>query len=447
MPLTHNGKTRLAIGVSVVVAVMAGLWSLSARSVSPEQRLAEAEPPPAATVDFEIERRVLEDTVVVRGQVAVRGQLDVMAPGAATSGGENGAPSVSIVGDLPYGVGEEVPPGGVVAVVSDRPVLVMPLSLPMHRTVTPGLEGPDVERLQQSLHDLGYETRVDGQFGPVTQQAVRRLYEDRGFEPETTGPELDDAVSASQDAADAAESALHQAESTWNAAVAGGDQAQISAAEQPLADAQSAYAAATETLAEARSKVGVVVPLGELVGIAEFPVVVSRLPVAVGSPAAEGPVVVLSPSDLVVQAPADESRSALLQPGVSGTATVEGDETQFEVVVAESIPSTSQTGEASGEEAEPAAPAMTFAPSSPISPELLGRPVVVEVVLAASDGEVLAVPTGAVRSDGDGEYLLLVDDEGQTRRIGFSPGMSIGGWVEITDPEEELDADDVVRAG
>ncbi|MBN2623849.1 MAG: peptidoglycan-binding protein [Acidimicrobiales bacterium] len=447
--MTRRQRSRLAIGAASVVAVLAGLWALSSRSVSPEQRLAEAEPPPAATVDLEVERRALADTILVRGQVAVRDEIDVMAPGAAAAGGEGATPSVAIVGDLPYPVGAEVPPGGVAAVVSDRPVIVVPMSLPMHRSLSPGAEGPDVERLQQSLVELGYGVTVDGTFGPGTQEAVRRLYQDRGFEPLTTGPELDDAVTAAQDGAEAAASVLHQAEQAWNAAVASGDPAQTAAAEQPLADAQAASAAAAQALSEAQAQVGVVVPLGELVGIGEFPVVVAELPVAVGQVAAEGAVVVLSPSDLVVQAQVDPTRSSLLRPGITGTAAVEGDDTRFDVVVAEA----GGAGGSEGGEGDPTAAASataavtTFSPTAPLPADLLGRTVTVEVVLAASDGEVLAVPTGAVRADGDGEYLMVVGDDGETHKVRFTPGIAIGGWVEITDPAEPLDAGDVVRAG
>lgn len=443
VPLPSRLTTRIAAGVVAVVVLLGGLWMLSTRSISPEQRLAEAKAPTAATVDLEIERRALADTVLVRGQVAVRSEIEVRAPGAATSGGEGAAPSVAIVGDLPYPVSAEVPKGGVVAVVSDRPVIVMPMVLPMHRGLTPGAEGPDVERLQRSLTDLGYATAVDGVFGADAQAAVRRLYEDRGFEPVTTGPELDDAVSGAEQAAETTTSALREAEAERDTAVASGDAAQIAAAEQSLADAQAAHATAAESLTEARAKVGVVVPLGELVGVAEFPVVVSGLPAAVGSSVSDGPVVVLSPSDLVVRAQVDETRAMLLQPGLTGTVAVEGDDTEFVVT----IDSATGTDDATGSGSEAPAPLTTFSPSVPIAPDLLGRTATVEVVLAASDGDVLAVPTGAVRADGDGEYLLLVGDDGETHRVGFAPGIAIGGWVEITDPDETLEAGGIVRAG
>lgn len=442
-------RSKLVVGTVAAALVIVGLWVLSNRSVSPDQRLAGAEPPPAATVDVAVEERVLEDTVLVRGQVAVRGEVPVMAPGGAIQG-DGPSAEVAIIGALPYGVGVEVPPGGVVAVVSDRPVLVVPMSLPMHRTLTPGVEGADVERLQQSLVLLGYDVAVNGHYDAGTRSAVTRLYRDRGFEPITTGPELDEAVEAATAAADGAATAVQHAEHARNVAAAGGDQAQFDAAQGELNAARAGYAAARASLAEASAKVGPVVPLGELVGVAEFPVVVSRLPRAIGS-VADGPVVVLSPSDLVVQAPMDATRSTVLSPGMRGTATVEGEEVEFEVEVAE--PSGTGAGGAGGEggEAGPSGgsdtPTMIFTPLAPLRPELLGQPVLVEIVLAASDEAVMAVPTGTVRSDGDGPYLLVVDDTDDTRRVGFTPGLSVGGWVEVTAPADDLEVGDVVRAG
>ena len=139
----------------------------------------------------------------------------------------------------------------------------------------------------------------------------------------------------------------------------------------------------------------------------------------------------------------DETRALLLQPGLTGTVTVEGEDTEFAVT----IDSATAADDATGSGSEATAPLTTFSPSAPIAPELLGRTATIEVVLAASDGHVLAVPTGAVRADGDGEYLMLVGDDGETRRVGFAPGIAIGGWVEITDPDEALEAGGIVRAG
>lgn len=426
----------------VAVVAIGGLWGLSARSVSPEQRISDAEPPPAATVDLRVERRRLSDTVLVRGRVAVRERIEVAAPGAG--GGSEAAPAAAIVGDLPLGIGDDVRPGTVVAVVSDRPVIVVQMAVPMHRSLSPGDEGPDVGRLQYMLASLGYEVETDGRYGPVTQEAVRRLYEDRGFDPQRTGPELDDAVTAAEGALEAADAALREAERAIDAAVASGDQNRVDAAVEARRATSSARNAAAGDLSDARALVGPVVPLGELVGIAQFPVAVSGLPVNVGAPVQDA-VIVLSPSDLVIEAPSDETRASLLQPGMAGSATFDGSDVELAVTLAEpTATTTADDGAAAPSDADST---LTFVASEPIPTERLGTAALVTVTLAATDQEVLAVPTGAVRSDADGTYLLVVDPDERTRRLRFRPGASIGGWVEIVAPDGSLEPGDVVRAG
>jgi murein L,D-transpeptidase YcbB/YkuD len=53
-----------------------------------------------------------------------------------------------------------------------------------------GARGPEVTRLQQRLHQLGYSPGpVDGIFGAQTEQAVRRFQQDRGLVPDgVVGP-------------------------------------------------------------------------------------------------------------------------------------------------------------------------------------------------------------------------------------------------------------------
>jgi peptidoglycan hydrolase-like protein with peptidoglycan-binding domain len=47
------------------------------------------------------------------------------------------------------------------------------VEVPLSRTLASGTAGDDVTRLQQRLHDLGYDPGpIDGQFGPATQMAV-----------------------------------------------------------------------------------------------------------------------------------------------------------------------------------------------------------------------------------------------------------------------------------
>ncbi|MDP3984159.1 MAG: hypothetical protein Q8Q52_04035, partial [Acidimicrobiia bacterium] len=54
----------------IAVGVPVALWVLSSAGVSPDQRVADAEPPSPPTVDVAVEERVLRVVVVFRGVVA-----------------------------------------------------------------------------------------------------------------------------------------------------------------------------------------------------------------------------------------------------------------------------------------------------------------------------------------------------------------------------------------
>ena len=77
-------RLRRILGWVVVVVAAVGvpvaLWVVSSKGVSPEQRVADAEPPPPPVVEVAVEERVLRDAVVFRGVVTAVGSVPVGAP-------------------------------------------------------------------------------------------------------------------------------------------------------------------------------------------------------------------------------------------------------------------------------------------------------------------------------------------------------------------------------
>jgi hypothetical protein len=345
----------LLIGVGVPVA----LWVLSSSGVSPEQRIADAEPPAPPTVDVAVEERVLRDVVVFRGVVASVEQHPVSAPDLGDL--------LPVVVDLPVGVGEPVASGQVVAVVSDRPVIVVGMPVPLYRALTRGVVGEDVSRFQRALIELGYEVEVDGLFGRETQAATKSLYEELGFEAATEGE---------------------------------GRAAQV------------------------------LVPLGEIVGVASFPAVVASVNATVGS-VADGPLLFVTTSELVVDATVETSMAPLLAAGTRAIA--EGD-WELEVL--------SNTGRDETGRAVVRLGALEALPA-----EMLGRDLRIEAELVATEGPVLAVPVTAIRSGADGELIRVVGPDGGVRSVGVRTGVSVGGWVEIVSADEELSPGTLVRVG
>lgn len=421
------GKLKVAGVVAALVALLGGLWAVAQASVSPEQRLAEAEPPPAAVADAVLEERVLRDSVVVRGRVEVDYEVEIRAPAPAGD-------ALSVVVELPVDVGGEVESGQVLAVVADRPVMVLEMPVPLWRSLRPGDEGSDVERLQRALGELGYGVAVDGVYGPLTQQAVRRWYRDAGFAAH------EERIPA-EPTGDAPGPAGHEEPGAPGPAggVAAGDDPGTAEPGDPGAGG-SEPTGSDGGSGPTASEMGVVVPLGEVVGVADLPATVTDLPTPVGSQALDSPVAVLSPSNHVVRAHVEPGRAELLTPGTAGVAEIDGvaETWPVEIVVDASREGDPGMEDGEGDGRAGAAPqeegVIVFAPTVPFGPELVGRSARVEVTVESTEAPVLAAPVAAVRTDADGEYLQVAGEDGEPVRVRITPGRSIGGWVELVDP-------------
>lgn len=151
-----------------------------------------------------VERRVLAQTVISRGDVRPQVSVDVVAPSSV-----EGAPVVTGIGVV---VGEEVGEGARLVEVSGRPVFVLGGEVPVYRSLRPGMSGADVAQLQEALARLGFTPDGDGVFGEATKVAVAAFYEAAGYAPVPTSDSVDaDRAVAEQVLADA-EAALEDAE-------------------------------------------------------------------------------------------------------------------------------------------------------------------------------------------------------------------------------------------
>src|SRR3990172_6182412 len=127
---------RWALVALLGVGVPGALWVASSAGVSPAQRAADADPPPPPVVEGEIELRQLKDVAVFHGVVAAVGSQTVTAPDLYGW--------LPVIVELPVQVGGSVTAGDVIAVVSDRPVIVMLMRVPLYRTLGLGSQGEDV---------------------------------------------------------------------------------------------------------------------------------------------------------------------------------------------------------------------------------------------------------------------------------------------------------------
>ena len=180
-----NPRSTLAIVAAVAVG-SAGLgWVLGRQIKSPADLAAEARAPAASLITVPVERKVLSSDIVIRGQVGFSESTDITVSGV--SGGS------SIITRVPKAEGETLLEGDTVVELAGRPLIALQGDLPAFRSLAPGVEGPDVQQLEEALVRLGFDPgSVDDRYDAATEVAVSQLYRDRGYKPnEPTAEDLE----------------------------------------------------------------------------------------------------------------------------------------------------------------------------------------------------------------------------------------------------------------
>ncbi|MFC7963359.1 hypothetical protein [Streptomyces cinereoruber] len=174
----RSGRSRRTIVVAVSTAVLLGacgsVWWIAAQARTPEQRAANAAPPEASRITGVVSAEPLVERLELTGTVAAASRTTVT--GTTPSGAAK-----AVVTDLPMKTGDNVNAGEAVAEVSGRPVLVLPGRFPAYRDLRLGDKGPDVRQLQRALNGR-YGVAVTGTYGMATATAVKRLYQDSGYD-------------------------------------------------------------------------------------------------------------------------------------------------------------------------------------------------------------------------------------------------------------------------
>ena len=192
-------------------------------------------------------------------------------------------------------------------------------------------------------------------------------------------------------------------------------------------------------LAAARHKLGVQVPLDELVFVAALPVRVEEVLVVVGAPAS-GPVAAVTNNHLMIDSSLTLETAQLVKAGTSvvidetdlgirakgvveqvantpGTRGVDGYHVYFEVRVTEAVG------------------------------KLDGVSMRLTIATESTRGAVLAVPTSALTLSADGSSRVQVHEQGASRQVVVQPGLSTGGFVEVTPLQGTLAAGQQVVVG
>lgn len=442
------GKRLVALVAAVAVVSLAAGIALMQFIVSPAELAARTEAPEPGPVTALVQEQVIENTVVTRGEVTYADSVDV----DIDTGSAEGRPIVT--GQVPE-VGTIFNPGSVALAVTGRPVIVLQGELPSYRTLSIGMSGPDVLQLKQALSAMGYypgDVNSD-YFQWDTATAVGQLYQNVGYQPPTGGPEAQEALRMAQDAVRQAEAAVERANIEWNeaAAVEGGNTAIASA---NITEAKAQRSAAYDALEEAQIGVQPTLPSGEVLFLPSLPRRVDAVYVKRGDQVSN-PAMMVSGADLTIVGTVSAQDAALLEAGMPAYYTgPDGEELTATVVSVEapsSAPSNNEddeggSGGGSGTSGTAGRYRLTLNPGELTEDQisaLRGTNVKVDIPVASTDGEVLAVPIAALSASSDGgsvvELLVPTDaDPFATERIPVETGLAAGGFVEVSSDDSRI---------
>lgn len=473
-PETRRRRVLIVLVVITLVSIVGG-WTAARFVRSPEEQAAEAKAPARSVISATVDRRVLTDTVVLRGTVAAEHTVTV-APRVSTGGDKDGGGTTKpVVTGVRVRAGDMVEAGQVLLEVSGRPVFVLPGELPVYRDLRPGGEGRDVEQLQTALKGLGYGVGTDpaGTYGAGTRTAVAAFYRATGYDAPVTGG--DDAIATAEDRVTGAERALARVRggdvagdgveagdvtSTGAASTVGESTSGESTATPSTATARQVryanedLARARTALAELRARSGAMVPAAEVVFLSRFPARVDTMRAVVGDEV-EDKALTLSVGDPIVRGSLAPHEKNLVRPGLRVRILAEssGIEATGEVrSIADTPTAANDEGSAQGAAATPATGGggypVIVVPTAALDPELAGREVRLSIEATSSDGPVLVVPVSAVSAGADGRTMVTVlESSGTRRRVEIRAGTSGDGYVEVAPKAGALAPGDRVLVG
>jgi hypothetical protein len=194
--------------------------------------------------------------------------------------------------------------------------------------------------------------------------------------------------------------------------------------------AASRFDRAAAELDRALSKVGVQVPLDEIVFIPKLPVRVQEVSAAVGS-AASGPVVSVTDNHLIVRSALPLQAAPLVKPGME----VQIDEPAYGVKLKGLVEHVEQTPGTHGLDGYHVYLAVAVEDTAL---RLEGFSLRLTIPVVSTKGTVLAAPISAVSLGADGASRVTLVDDGRFATVIVEPGLAANGYVELSTRDEAL---------
>ncbi|MFJ6076291.1 peptidoglycan-binding protein [Streptomyces sp. NPDC093065] len=454
---------QVALIVGVVVLVGGGGWFAGSRMQSPADAAAGHRPPDAGPVTVAVQRRHLTASVVTQGSVEFGAARTVALSGpVGAAGGSGGEAVAQLVTNLPK-AGAKLTEGSVLMQVSGRPVFVLRGTVPMYRTLGPGVSGDDVRQLQNALRRLGHDPGgVGGHYGQGTAAAVTQWYRSKGFEPRAPGADDEKQLGDLQQAVTDAQLALLQAQG-GDGGASGGTGPDAGGKDEEAASAPPASGAAhTLELKSARDRLdqankalsaftsayGTKLPAGEVVFLPDLPARVDKAKVHLGD-TPDGPVATVTGPDVEIRAVVPASDSEQVREGMPARIDT-ADGKQVTGVVTKVADAAAKPGDdkkadgagggtgadeeggtGSGDPSAPV-PVVVSVPHPGALKNQAGSAVTVTIGVSSSKGSVLVVPVAAVHTASDGEARVRVARDGEVVDVPVEAGLSAAGQVEVS---------------
>ena len=192
-------------------------------------------------------------------------------------------------------------------------------------------------------------------------------------------------------------------------------------------------------LGTAKRQAGVQIPVDEMLVVTAAPVRISEALVAPGA-TGEGPVLTVTNATVAVDGSLALDEAALIEPGMP----VQLDEPELGIAEKGRVSYVAPTPGTNGADGFH----IYFEVLVDGNPQRLpGASVRITVPVETSQGDVLAVPVGAVSLAPDGSSQVQVDRDGTLEPVTVVPGLVADGYVAITVEAGELAAGDQVAVG
>jgi hypothetical protein len=498
--MNNNRLVWLFCLLGLVGAVAAGGWAVGSRIESPAEAAARTAPPTPSLILVPIEERVLSSQIVTRGTArfglpkeiaiapsALKGNAASLIttlplPNAAVKEGDvlfvaSGRPVFVLQGNLP--AYRDLVPG-----VSGNDVRQLEDAL-KRLGFDPGpLDGTFDEETSDAVADW-YEAAEHKPFWPTAEQLANiRTLEESLEDARKAKMAADSAAASAKLGVDAARNRALHADKAAEAEIQAGiaERALVAVDPRGLATSRAAadakvevgraalkaartegemnYRAALEALKlaefeanlsavradriateldRAKRKLGVQVPVDEIVFLPTLPVRVNELSVPIGAQAS-GPVLTVTDNKIVIDASLPLDAAALVKKGMP----VEIDEQSLGIKASGIVDMVAETPGTNGVDGYHMYCAIRV---DQATVPLQGFSLRLTIPTQKSKQAVTSVPTSALTLAADGRSRVQVEDGGSYKYVIVEPGMAADGYVEVRPLEGVLKAGQMVVVG